>query len=106
MRSIASVTLLLLLCAGALAQDSISPAHEAAVNRGLDFLAAQQNRATAAQMGNGETRTYTRLSGPVPVAATNAGSWLWILAAVAVALIVLLMWAYARRRRRTDRSGS
>ena len=44
MRSIASVTLLLLLCAGALAQDSISPAHEAAVNRGLDFLAAQQNR--------------------------------------------------------------
>jgi prenyltransferase beta subunit len=45
MRPIIVTTLLLFLfCPRALGQDGISPAHEAAVNRGLDFLASQQNR--------------------------------------------------------------
>src|SRR5258708_33902251 len=45
MRTIASINLLLmLLCCRAFAQESVSPAHEAVVNRGLDFLAAHQNR--------------------------------------------------------------
>jgi hypothetical protein len=36
--------LILLHCNRLFAQDAVSAAHEAAVNRGLDFLAAQQNR--------------------------------------------------------------
>jgi len=59
----------------------------------------------SAQMGNGETRTYTRLRDAVPDAATNADWWLWVVVAVAVVLIAVLAWAYGRRRRRTDRSG-
>jgi hypothetical protein len=53
----------------------------------------------SAQLGNGETRTYTRL-GAVPDATTHATSWPWLVLAVALVLIAVLVWAYARRRRR------
>ena len=55
----------------------------------------------SAQMGNGSTITYRRLSGAVHDAAvTNASWWPWLVVVAVVVLIAVLVSAYARHRRR------